>query len=125
MIQTFVFYFVPLYFSLTRLSSTSVSELVSWSLYSVTSPSRFNASDSSSAGFLVPNSSKIAEYCSVGIISSRFVIVRLGYGELRSARQLSVETIGASRRNVTTSHYTTCIPVFRTIWLLSGLDGWR
>ncbi|GBM26718.1 hypothetical protein AVEN_125005-1 [Araneus ventricosus] len=24
-----------------------------------------------------------------------------------------------------TLHYTACIPVFRAIWLLSGLDGWR
>ncbi|GBM80459.1 hypothetical protein AVEN_57297-1 [Araneus ventricosus] len=26
---------------------------------------------------------------------------------------------------IITIHYTTCIPVFRAIWLLSGLDGWR
>ncbi|GBL74195.1 hypothetical protein AVEN_231072-1 [Araneus ventricosus] len=24
-----------------------------------------------------------------------------------------------------TLHYTTCIPMFRAIWLLSGLNGWR
>ncbi|GBO43999.1 hypothetical protein AVEN_129184-1 [Araneus ventricosus] len=44
-------------------------------------PSKCNASDSSSAGISLPNPSKTVEYCSGGMISSRFVIALLGYGE--------------------------------------------
>ncbi|GBM73851.1 hypothetical protein AVEN_100553-1 [Araneus ventricosus] len=45
------------------------------------SPSRSNALDSSSDGLFMLNSSKIVEYCSEGIISRRFMIVKLAYGE--------------------------------------------
>ncbi|GBN54165.1 hypothetical protein AVEN_97693-1 [Araneus ventricosus] len=102
MIQTFEL--ESLYSSRTGLSSTSVSESVSRSLCSVTSPSRHTASDSSSAGAFLPNSSKTAEYCSVGIISRCFGTARLGYGERFKRHQaqlsesLSVKVIGASRR---------------------------
>ncbi|GBL85524.1 hypothetical protein AVEN_34682-1 [Araneus ventricosus] len=46
----------------------------------VTFPSRYNASDLSSAGIFLLNSPETAEYCSIGIISLRFVIAtRMDY----------------------------------------------
>ncbi|GBN71787.1 hypothetical protein AVEN_142315-1 [Araneus ventricosus] len=81
MMQTFVFDFLPLFFVNWIALHISVSESASWSLYSVTSLSRKNASDLSSAGIFLFNSSKTAKNCFIGIMSRRFEIARLGYGE--------------------------------------------
>ncbi|GBM74846.1 hypothetical protein AVEN_81712-1 [Araneus ventricosus] len=70
-----------------------------------TSPSRYNATDSSSACLFLLSSNKTAEYCSVEIISRRLLIARLVYGddETELTDSWSAETVGASRRNVNTS----------------------
>ncbi|GBL72569.1 hypothetical protein AVEN_127838-1 [Araneus ventricosus] len=94
--------------SWSGLSSMSVSELDSWSLNSVTSPLRHNASDLSSVCLSLLYSSNSAEYCSVVIISRRFVIAMLDCAERFIQFQARsdetncfnvIGSVGASRRN--------------------------
>ncbi|GBN56704.1 hypothetical protein AVEN_197767-1 [Araneus ventricosus] len=75
-------------------------------MYLVSSPSRCNVSDSSSAGIFLFISSRTAEYCSVAIISGRLMRANLGYGntsctlkrdETELTDSLSMETIRAVR----------------------------
>ncbi|GBM63509.1 hypothetical protein AVEN_73789-1 [Araneus ventricosus] len=64
-----------------------------------------------------------AVWKAIGILKkkSKFSVVIL---QLQTQVVLMV-LVCYSSKNLITLHYTTCIPVFRAIWLLSGLDGWR